>query len=352
MEVGTLKNWLALWHTPNVGPISFKKQLQNDPELQKLPAIAKPNWKQVEYDLAWQEQGQCHIITINDYRYPKQLQEIYDSPPLLYVHGDLECLTKPQIALIGSRNASSAGRQIAAQFALTLAELGFVVTSGMAIGIDTASHEGALSSKQGKTIAVLGSGLNCLYPAINKPLSKQIIERGAILSEHTVNTEPKRMNFPRRNRLISGLSMGVLIVEASKNSGSLITAKAALDQGREVFAIPGSIHSARHKGCHSLIREGAKLVESIDDILEELGGVFKGVKHSTVQGPPCQQPLLPLDSQYERVLQLVGYETTSVDMVVMQSGRAASEISAMLLQLELKGYIISVPGGYARILTR
>ena len=229
-----------------------------------------PNLNTAEAGMQWLQKDNNHLITLADTHYPQALLEIPDPPPILYAKGDLSCLSMPAIAMVGSRNASVQGEKNAEEFAYALSEQGFCIISGMALGIDGAAHRGALKNKNGKTIAVVGTGLDIVYPAKHRELAHKIVERGLVISEFPISTPSRPQNFPRRNRIISGLSLGCLVVEANTQSGSLITAKCAAEQGREVFAIPGSIHSPMSKGCHELIKQGAKLVDCIKDITDEL----------------------------------------------------------------------------------
>lgn len=242
--------------------------------LQGMPSEAKaflasPPQADMEAVLSWLEEDHHHLIAFGDEAYPPLLTEIENPPPFLSVVGQASILKEPQLAMVGCRSMSHYGAQNAFQFARALAEMGVTVTSGLARGIDALSHEGALAGG-GSTIAILGTGLNCLYPREHKGLAEKIAEKGAVVSEFPLNREPANFQFPMRNRIISGLSLGVLVVEAAERSGSLITARCALKQNREVYAIPGSIHSATSKGCHSLIRDGATLVESLPDLLKEV----------------------------------------------------------------------------------
>jgi DNA processing protein len=229
-----------------------------------------PDFARAERSLQWLYKDQNHLITLADRHYPQSLLEISDPPPMLYAKGDLSCLSMPAIAIVGSRNASAQGEKNAEEFAFSLSEQGFCIVSGMAVGVDGAAHRGALRNKNGKTIAVAGTGLDIVYPAKHRDLAHQIAMQGLILSEFLIGTPSSPENFPRRNRIISGISLGCLVIEANTNSGSTMTAKLATEQGREVFAIPGSIHSPMSKGCHALIKEGAKLVDCIQDITDEL----------------------------------------------------------------------------------
>ena len=302
------------------------------------------DWQRIDYDLAWLEQTNNSVITLNDGAYPVQLKEIADPPPLLFVRGNADILTLPQIAIVGSRNPSSLGRETAFNFAKTLSHHGLVITSGLALGIDAASHQGALKAN-GHTIAVAGTGLDRVYPARNKDLATQIVNTGAMISEFPPGTLAKANHFPRRNRIISGLCQGLLVVEAAKQSGSLITARMALEQNREVFAIPGSIHNPLARGCNALIREGAKLVETTRDILEEL------IQYNHIDEKSFSIPeQSTLDLEQQTLLNLVMFSPTSIDNLVENAGLTVEVISSMLLVLELQGYIEATPGGcYTRI---
>jgi len=346
-----LENWLALSHVSGIGPAKFQKYLLADPELNILPKALKPDWAAVRRDLSWLSKGNCNaILTLLDEQYPPLLKKIANPPPILYITGNKDLLTRPQIAMVGSRNAQPYGIQQAFDFASYLTRLGLVVTSGLALGIDSASHKGALATATGHTIAVLGHGLDTVYPAANTELAEIIAARGVLVSEFAIGVAPLPRHFPQRNRIISGLSLGVLVVAAALKSGSLLTAEAALEQGREVFAIPGSIHSADVKGCHKLIRQGeAKLVETVEDIIEELGGLLKYmVSDTTAKTLSHGTTKQSLVSDYECILNKIDFDMTSVDSIVASSGLSVSEVSAKLLQLELDGYIMAVPGGFTR----
>jgi DNA processing protein len=353
-----LRFLLALLRLPGVGPVKSSEILKKHADLTHLfdakgnckiiPGTA--DWSRVDQDLAWMNGKDHHIITQCDASYPPLLKETHGAPPVLFVQGNIKLLSRPQIAIVGSRNPTPIGCENAMKFAHHFSSIGFTVTSGLAIGIDGAAHKGALSGV-GNTVAVLGNGLDTIYPAMHCTLAHEIIEKGgALVSEFPIGTPPAHAHFPRRNRIISGLSVGVLVIEATLNSGSLITAKAALDQGREVFAIPGSIHNALAKGCHALIRQGAKLVETAEDVSEELAEILKYVirsKEDLAKKPAIEKNL---DVAEEALLSQVGYDSTPVDAVVMRSGLTAKAVSIMLLELELKGLVTSVPGGYARLL--
>ena len=294
--------------------------------------------------MSWLEQENNGVITVNDANYPAQLKEIADPPPVLFVRGNPELLSLPQIAIVGSRNPSSLGEETAFNFAQTLSRHGFVITSGLALGIDGASHRGALAA-QGYTVAVAGTGLDRVYPAFHKELAVEIVKTGAMVSEFPPGTTAKANHFPRRNRIISGLCQGLLVVEAAKESGSLITARMALEQNREVFAVPGSIHNPLARGCNALIREGAKLVETTQDIIEELNQYYQG--DEKIPPDPMQSTL---DLEQQTLLNRVMFSPTSIDTLVENSGVSVEVISSMLLILELQGYLEATAGGcYMRV---
>ena len=307
-------------------------------------ALQKPDWDKVDEDLRWLEQPGNSALTLDDLDYPAQLREISNPPAVLFVKGNPALLLEPQLAMVGSRNPSPPGVNTAIQFAEALAEAGFTITSGLALGIDAASHQGALNVN-GQTIAVAGTGLDRVYPACHKQLAMQIVERGALVSEFPPGTLAKASHFPRRNRIISGLCVGLLVVEAAQESGSLITARLALEQNREVFAIPGSIHNPLARGCNALIRQGAKLVETAQDIFEELGQYNQCYMRSE-----SEMAQTSLDLEQQNLLKLIPYSPTTVDTLVQQSGWSAEEVSSTLLVLELQGYISGLAGGgYLRI---
>ena len=299
-----------------------------------------PDNEQLRIGLEWLLQDNNHLVTLSDAHYPQALLQIPDPPPILYAKGKLELLNHPSIAMVGSRNATAQGEKNAEDFASALCHAGLCVVSGMALGIDGAAHRGALKAN-GATIAVVGTGLDIVYPAKHRDLAHEIAQRGLILSEFPIGTPSRAQNFPRRNRLISGLSLGTLVVEANIQSGSLITAKLAAEQGREVFAIPGSIHSPVSKGCHQLIKQGAKLVDNIQDIVDELG-IF------TTNGIHDLSPTNTAEAN--PVLDSMGFDPISMDILIERSGLTSENLSAMLMVLELENKIASLPGGrYQRI---
>ncbi|MEO8400211.1 MAG: DNA-processing protein DprA [Gammaproteobacteria bacterium] len=358
--------WLAAANLSGIGPITFHRALDyfqtidaifsaSEKELQiagltqkQIHLLKTPDWKTAEANQEWAAKNHCQIISFVDPAYPLLLREIHAAPLILYVQGDADLLQQPQLAIVGSRNPTITGSELAEKFAAELASANLVITSGLALGVDAASHQGALAST-GKTIAVLGTGLAHIYPRSHQKLAEAIKSKGALVSEFAPNTLPKAPHFPMRNRIISGLSLGVLVVEAAIRSGSLITARLASEQNREVFAIPGSIHNPLARGCHQLIRQGAKLVETAEDILEELGALYAAILPKT-QALSNKEPV-DLDPQMQRVLAKIGYEVTSLDVIITRSRLTAGLVSSMLLSLELKGYVQAVPGGYQRTRT-
>ncbi len=355
--------WLRLLRTPGVGPVGYGRLLERfggpaaviaapRAELEAaglknhdIECLRRPDEALLARDLAWVAEPGHHLLNLHDPAYPPLLGDIPDPPPLLFVNGDPGLLSQPQLAMVGSRNPTRGGSRNAYDFARFLSSCGLLVTSGMATGIDAAAHEGALST--GPTIAVFGTGPDRVYPAGNRELAHRIASRGTIVTELPPGTAPRRENFPRRNRIISGLSLGTLVVEAASRSGSLITARLAVEQGREAFAIPGSIHNPLAKGCHQLLRNGAKLVETAADIIEELDALLGslGLPPGT---PAAGEPVSSgndLDQDYRTLLACMGHDPMSQDQLMQCSGYPSDVVSSMLLMLELEGYVESVPGG-------
>ena len=291
----------------------------------------------IDATLAWLAAPDHHLVTCDDPRYPPALAEIPDPPLLLYVSGRVELLAQPLVAVVGSRNASVQGRVDAESFAAALSGAGLCVVSGLALGIDTAAHEGALRGV-GSTIAVVGTGLDRVYPARNRALAHRIAAQGCIVSEYPLGMPPLAANFPRRNRIISGLAAGVLVIEAAAQSGSLITAQLAAEQGREVFALPGSIHSALTKGCHRLIREGAQLVETVDDVL-------MAMRISPLAGLPQVDAAAPASEDDAILLDALGHEPVALDALLARLALDPGMLGARLLELELAGLVTRLPGG-------
>lgn len=313
-------------------------------------AIASPDWTKIDKIITSSHSCHSDIIHYDDSRYPSQLKQIYDPPLVLFVKGKTSLLSQPQLAIVGSRHATISGLEIAQQFAEHLSTH-FVITSGLALGIDAKAHLGALQSGN-STIAVVASGLDKTYPARHKKLQKEILSHhGLIVSEFAPGIAPKAGHFPKRNRIISGLSLGVLVVEASVKSGSLITAKCALEHAREVFAIPSSIFNNQAKGCHWLIKQGAKLVEDCADILEEFEIIFPdglNLNRNKDKDYPTEKSKNQ-DLCNESMLASVGYEITPVDVVVSRSNLPTDVVLTQLTMLELKGLVSAVPGGYLKL---
>ena len=293
----------------------------------------------IDTTLAWLTAPDHHLVTFHDPRYPPALAQIPDPPLLLYVSGRLDLLTQPLVAVVGSRNASVQGRVDAESFAAALSGAGLCVVSGLALGIDTAAHEGALRGA-GSTIAVVGTGLDRVYPARNRALAHRIAEQGCIVSEYALGTPPLGANFPRRNRIISGLAAGVLVIEAAAQSGSLITAQMAAEQGREVFALPGSIHSALTKGCHRLIREGAQLVETVDEVLTAMR-----VSPLVRLQEGADAAAAPAAHDDAILLGALGHEPVALDELLARLALDPGVLGARLLDLELAGFVTRLPGG-------
>ncbi|HQR24014.1 MAG TPA: DNA-processing protein DprA [Steroidobacteraceae bacterium] len=311
-----------------------------------VEAIRNPSTAGLEADERWLAGSGRTLVTWGSPEYPALLATIPDAPLVLFVAGAAASLHLPQLAVVGSRNPTAIGRDTAEDFARHLAAAGFAITSGLALGIDAAAHRGALAGR-GLTIAVLGCGLDRVYPRENAALAEQILAHGALVTDFPAGTPPLKQHFPRRNRIISGLAVGTLVVEAALQSGSLITARLAAEQGREVFAIPGSIHSPLSRGCHRLIRQGAKLVETADDIYAELGALVAGLGSlpAAEATEPQQDSGLSLDKDYEILLDALGFEPAGVDTLVARTGLEAGAVASMLLILELEGRIAPQPGG-------
>ncbi|WP_245820279.1 DNA-processing protein DprA [Marinobacter lutaoensis] len=290
------------------------------------------------------------LVPWTDERYPEALRHIPDAPLVLYARGDPALLTRDQIGIVGSRHATRAGLAHARQFAAELSRQGLLVTSGLALGIDGAAHAGALDAGC-PTVAVIGCGLDRCYPRQHEALGRRVVAGGVLVSEYPPGTPARAGHFPQRNRIISGLSRGVLVVEAGLRSGSLITARLALEQGREVFAIPGSIHSPVARGCHQLIKQGARLVETVDDVLEELAGWWSPPVVSTRQPSPApdRPDLSGLEQREIAVFEALGYDPVSTDALALATGLPADQLMQALLLLELQGLAGSAPGGYLRL---
>src|SRR3954468_11321488 len=354
-----LASWLQLTLTPGLGAATLRAMLKRfglpqailqrrRSELaafvppQVLAALDSPAVHEaVTRSLEWALAPGRAIITLADEGYPRSLLEIVDPPALLYAAGRVELASRPALAVVGSRNASLQGERNAESFARALSEAGLTIVSGLALGIDAAAHRGGLAGAS-STIAVLGTRIDIVYPSRNAELAAEISRVGLLVSEFPLGTPAAAQNFPRRNRLISGLGRGCLVVEAALASGSLITARAAADQGREVFAIPGSIHSPLSKGCHALIKTGAKLVESADDLLSELSG-FRPSGYASTAQPAAAAPSSGL-------LAVMGHDPVDVDSLCARAGLSAEQVASELLRLELDGRVAALPGGlYQRL---
>lgn len=380
-----LKAWITLWRVPGVGSKTYQKLLASfaDPSavfgasqssllsagISKKLAEKIKSYNDLsitntaDTDIEWLLSAENHsIITIHCNDYPALLKRIDNPPPILFIKGNSNILNDPQLAIIGSRNPTKSGTDNAVSFAKHLGKTGLCITSGLALGIDGSAHQGALQANA-PTIAVIATGIDRVYPAVHRDLAHKIVEKGAIVSEFPIGTQPKAENFPRRNRIISGLSHGTLVVEAALQSGSLITARLAMEQNREVFAIPSSIHNPLAKGCHQLIRQGAKLVETADDILEEMASVIDLNDLDTLpnmednQNQPTQ--IISMDekekddksnAEYQVVLDKMGFDPTPIDQLVIDTGYSPEALSTMLLMLELQNKISSNGGGtYTRL---
>lgn len=362
-----LDAWLTLVAAPGIGPRTCARLvdrfgsplgvLDASPRLlgemglkpEAITALQRPDLAWIESVLAWSAAPDALILARDDPRYPPLLLEITDPPPLLFVRGDPLLLAEPQVAIVGSRNPTPTGREITREFARQLAACGLVITSGLATGVDGEAHLGALET--GKTIAVLGTGPDRVYPASHLDLARRIAGQGALVTELAPGVGPLARNFPRRNRLIAGLSLGTLVTEAAQRSGSLITARQAGEQGREVFAIPGSIRNPLARGCHALIREGALLVEEAAEVLAALGPRLKETlaAPSPLTSGPSQTgraPVEGLDPDYQRLLTALGFDPVAMDELIRRTGLPAATVSSMLLVLELGGHVSSSPGGH------
>jgi DNA processing protein len=372
-----MEAWLTLLRAPGLGPAALRRLLTqhggSEQALQSLrnnrssPELGEdtrrwldaPDRQRIDADLTWLDQPGHHLLGWADPDYPSLLSEIPGAPAALFVDGDPDLLWMPQVAIVGSRSASESGLAITRRFARALAGAGFAITSGMADGIDAAAHQSALDSG-GRTLAVLGTGPDLVYPRKHRRLAADIAASGSLISEFPPGTPGKAEHFPRRNRIISGLALGTLVVEASLKSGSLITARYATEQGREVFAIPGSINSPLARGCHQLIRDGARLTETVDEIISELSGLAGALGDRLrlrLQGEPTadsapgvRQGERQRDPDYARLLDALEHEEVDLDTLAERTGLGAAALSSMLLVLELDGEVSVARGGkYARI---
>lgn len=362
------RDWLQLTNTPGLGPRRVLRLLEafGSP----VAALAAPDseWQRAgvdirmdaeaertreaatEADLAWLDQSpRHHLVCLDDPAYPKLLAELSDPPPVLYLNGDPALLHRPQIAVIGSRECTPQGQRLARDFARELAAAGLVVTSGMARGIDGAAHEGALAASQGTTIAVVATGPDRIYPGEHRRLAHRIADHGLVVSLWPTGTRPLAGNFPQRNRVISGMALGTIVVEAALKSGSLITARLAAEQGRQVYAVPGSVLSRNSRGCHRLIREGAQLIESADEVLEDLAD-WLGVAPAPASAPPAEAAAQPLDPEQERVLNAMGFDPIPLETLRERTKLTIEALSSMLVLLELNGRVAALDHGrYQRL---
>ncbi len=362
----TRRDWLTLHLVPGLGAAGFRKLVETfgsarqalrcgRKDLQQVPGLrpeaieaisGRPPYQEAEQELGRIDQLGISLICFGDPEYPTLLANTYKPPMVLYVKGDSGLLGKMALAVVGSRAATSYGLKIARDLSAQLAAKGLVVVSGLALGIDTAAHAGTLAVN-GETIAVLGCGLDVVYPRSNERLAEQIATRGALVSEYPLGTQPDAFRFPARNRIISGLSLGVLVVEAAQRSGSLITARLALDEGREVFAIPGRVDSVKSTGTHRLLQEGAKLVGTVDDILEELGWQGEGPAPRQARGQQSAPPALAEDEAL--VMALLDVYPVHIDSIITQARLGAAKVNEVLLRLELHGLIEALPGQQYRV---
>lgn len=369
MDFGILKYWVALKSIAGIGNVTFPALVDkfgslpaifdaSVTDLKKTPGISKEaaasianfqDWEQVKVELELARKNNVNIITYHDELYPKKLLNIYDRPPYIYVLGSLD-KDDINIAIVGSRAASSYGKYTTEKLSRELAMKGLTVVSGMARGIDSAAHRGAISV-HGRTIAILGSGLDVVYPPENKKLFHDILEHGAIISEYPLGTPPRSSNFPARNRIISGMSYGVVIVEAGEKSGSLITARLALEQGREVFAVPGSIDSAGSRGTNKLIKQGAKLIENTDDILEEILPQMEQINalktsNFSNQEETLSDPVGILGETDQRIYQCLSRTKIHIDDLIASAKLQSAEVLSSLTTMELKGLVLQHPGKF------
>ncbi len=356
-QMDNKRSFLALNRINQMGPRRILKLLQRWPQLDDMfrlslqeliqaglpekmaQAISSLDLNCIEEDLSWEKERGHHLLTWSDSGYPALLKEIDDPPVVLYAKGDLSSLRQRTISIVGTRNPSVTGRETARRFAFELAEWGLTIVSGLALGIDAAAHQGCLDAS-GRTIAVMGTGVNCIYPRQHAKLAERIGQNGLLISEFPLHSQPIAGHFPRRNRIISGLSSSTLVVEAAIRSGSLITARFACEQNRDVLAIPGSIHNPQSRGCHHLLQQGATLVTSSADVLSELG-LEKGLS-------PIADIHTPLADGDKNLVQCIGFETTTVDQMILRSGLTHESVVCGLADLELQGLVQAIPGGYTR----
>ena len=362
--------WLAVIHASYTGASGIRSLLDSDRDVSDLLTLSKhalvsaglesttaerlinPDESRLDISREWLQHDNRSIVTLDDADYPPLLKSIADPPLALWIEGAKpELLCAPQLAMVGSRNPTRGGVETAERFARYLGDHGLTITSGLATGIDSACHRGGLESEAG-TIAVLGSSLDQIYPATNQELAKRIAADGLLVSEYPPGTAARPIHFPQRNRIIAALSLGTFVVEATRRSGSLITARLAAEYGREIFAMPGSIHSPLARGCHRLIKDGAKLVEDASDILVELAAILQlELRHEAPPGPVVDSTHALTEQQgYSELLQAMGFEPCNLEDISTRTGLTTAELSSMLLLLELEGFVEALPGGlYSRL---
>jgi DNA processing protein len=360
-DPNSVRYWIALTLIPNLSPKKFHLLLEHftSPEeiwhaapgtLKAIPGFADSaetfcrhrDQVQIENELEALDKLDLKVVTLADSDYPKPLRAITNAPPVLYYRGDYLGKDELAIAIVGTRRATSYGRSVATQLAQELGQLGFTLVSGLALGIDTATHRAALDARA-RTIAVIGSGFGNVYPQENRPLVSSIAKQGAVMTEFASGVNPAQWTFPQRNRIISGLSRGVIVIEAPEGSGALLTAEDALNQGREVFAVPGSVQSEKNKGAHRLIKKcGAKLVDCVDDVIEEFADLQAALKGRRERPAPSERPCLSMNE--EKVFAYLEFEPLHFNELVDKSGLSTSEISEALLNLEMKALIRGIEG--------
>ena len=361
LDSSEMISWLAFFTVPKIGPVRYiflvkhfgspeKVLSASKGKLAELPDIGpviasniknKVSWEKAEEQLKLMQKYQVQMMTFKDENYPENLASIYDPPPFLFLKGEIRKEDQNAVAIVGCRSASPYGKRITERIGRELAGRGITIVSGLARGIDSIGHLSALK-ENGRTLAVFGSGLDIIYPRENKKLAEQITSSGAILSEFLLGTKPEAPNFPRRNRLISGLSLGVVIVEAGTKSGALVTARCALEQNREVFAIPGNLEAKNSEGTNKLIKQGAKLVTSVEDILEELRIITKGGRSSS--SVLTEEDLSHLSDKEKNVFKLISDEPNHIDKIATQAAISISEALSLLLSLELKDLVKQLSG--------
>jgi DNA processing protein len=368
--------WLALTRIKGLGDAGIAKLINHYESIENIfkqtsfpqnlalsqpvqNALKKPSLKDITADLHWLEKDNNHLLCLDSELYPPLLKQSNSPPALLFITGNPDVLLQPQLAVVGSRNASTQGLNNTHSFCFALAKKNLTITSGMALGVDGTAHQAALQAG-GKTIAVMGTGLDLIYPAKHQDLAHNIAQSGALISEFPIGTKANACNFPRRNRIICGLSLGTLVVEAAIKSGTLITARQTMEINRPVMAIPGSIHNPMAKGCHLLIKQGAKLVESADEILEELTPLAHSLsiqikeKLTLLEDKPVKSENTPYidneNKEHQLILDIIMYDPTTIDEIILKSRLTAQEVSSILLILELENKIQALPGAqYIRI---